>query len=134
MTLHEEWFDTLPSLNDPTGIHDYHLTIPSIRFGVPISEGENAGKIFYNLGQANEMIYSFLMYKEFQIKGHENSKNYTTLLLNCYIMQEKIPKLAEFMNKKEEKIFYLTKKKNSEELCIKKIKTMLLNQVLNIKH
>ena len=69
MTLHEEWFDTLPSLNDPTGIHDYHLTIPSIRFGVPISEGENAGKIFYNLGQANEMVYSFLMYKEFQIKG-----------------------------------------------------------------
>ena len=38
--------------------------------------------------------------KEFQIKGHENSKNYTTLLLNCYIMQEKIPKLEEFMNKK----------------------------------
>ena len=38
--------------------------------------------------------------REFQIKGHENSKDYTTLLLNCYIMQEKIPKLEEFMNKK----------------------------------
>ena len=38
--------------------------------------------------------------KEFKIKGHENSKDYTTLLLNCYIMQEKIPKLEEFMNKK----------------------------------
>ena len=38
--------------------------------------------------------------KEFQIRGHENSKDYTTLLLNCYIMQEKIPKLKEFMNKK----------------------------------
>ena len=38
--------------------------------------------------------------KEFQMKGKENSKNYTTLLLNCYIMQEKIPKLKEFMNKK----------------------------------
>ena len=36
--------------------------------------------------------------KEFQIKGHENSKDYTTLLLNCYIMQEKIPKLEEFIN------------------------------------
>ena len=38
--------------------------------------------------------------REFQIKGHENAKDYTTLLLNCYIMQEKIPKLKEFMNKK----------------------------------
>ena len=38
--------------------------------------------------------------KDFQIRGHENSKDYTTLLLNCYIMQEKIPKLKEFMNKK----------------------------------
>ena len=38
--------------------------------------------------------------KDFQIKNQENSKEYTTLLLNCYIMQEKIPKLEEFMNKK----------------------------------
>ena len=38
--------------------------------------------------------------KEFQKKGHENAKDYTTLLLNCYIMQEKIPKLKDFMNEK----------------------------------
>ena len=38
--------------------------------------------------------------RDFQIKEHENSKNYTTLLLNCYIMQEEIPKLKDFMNKK----------------------------------
>ena len=70
MKLNEEWFDTLPSKNDPTnGFHDYHLTIPSIRFGVPISEGENKGKIFYNLGQAKDMIYTFKLYKEFDIKG-----------------------------------------------------------------
>ena len=69
MTLHEELFDTLPSLNDPTGIHDYHLTIPSIRFGVPISEGENKGKIFYNLGQAKDMVYTFKLYKEFEFEG-----------------------------------------------------------------
>ena len=31
--------------------------------------------------------------REFQIKGHENSKDYTTLLLNCYIMQEKFVKI-----------------------------------------
>ena len=69
MTLNETWFKTLPSPNDPTGIHDYHLTIPSIRFGVPISEGENKGKIFYNLGQAKNMVFTFRLYNEFTIKG-----------------------------------------------------------------
>ena len=70
LTLNESWFYTLPSLNDPTnGYHDYHLTIPSIRFGVPISKGENQGKIFYNLGQAKNMIFTFKLYKEFEIKG-----------------------------------------------------------------
>ena len=69
MTLHEEWFKTLPSLNDPTGVHDYHLTIPSIRFGVPISQGENKGKIFYNLGQAKNMVFTFRLYNEFEIRG-----------------------------------------------------------------
>jgi hypothetical protein len=70
LKLNESWFYTLPSLNDPTnGFHDYHLTIPSIRFGVPISEGENKGKIFYNLGQAKNMIYTFKLYNEFEIKG-----------------------------------------------------------------
>ena len=38
--------------------------------------------------------------KEFQSKGEIETKNYTTLLLNCYIMQEKIHKLKEFMNSK----------------------------------
>ena len=37
--------------------------------------------------------------EQFQSKG-PSTKNYTTLLLNCYIMQEKIPKLKEFMNSK----------------------------------
>ena len=79
LKLNESWFETLPSVNDPTGIHDYHLTIPSIRFGVPISEGENKGKIFYNLGQAKNMVYTFRLYKEFEIKGikliNENIKD-----------------------------------------------------------
>ena len=38
--------------------------------------------------------------EQFQSRGEANTKNYTTLLLNCYIMQEKIPKLKEFMNSK----------------------------------
>ena len=38
--------------------------------------------------------------QQFQSAGEENTKIYPTLLLNCYIMQEKIPKLQEFMNSK----------------------------------
>ena len=38
--------------------------------------------------------------KEFQKNEQENSKEYTILLLNCYIMQEKMDKLNEFLNKK----------------------------------
>ena len=37
---------------------------------------------------------------QFQSSDEANTKNYTTLLLNCYIMQEKIPKLKDFMNSK----------------------------------
>ena len=70
MTLNEDMFETLPSVNDPTNkAHDYHLTIPSIRFGVPIKDGVNKGKIFYNLGQAKDMIFYFRLYNEFEIKG-----------------------------------------------------------------
>ena len=68
MKLNEEYFETLPGVNDPTGIHDYHLTIPSIRFGVPISEGKYAGKIFYNLGQAKNMVFTYKIYNEFEFK------------------------------------------------------------------
>ena len=69
MILNEEYFENLPGPNDPTGIHDYHLTIPSIKFGVPISEGDYKGKIFYNLGQAHDLSFTYRIYKDFVIKG-----------------------------------------------------------------
>ena len=97
MTLHEEYFDTLPSLNDPTDFHDYHLTIPSIRFGVPISEGENKGKIFYNLGQAKDLVYTFRLYNEFEIKGMK------------IVDEEIINKLGEAAGDREEKFSKLLK-------------------------
>ena len=50
LTLNESYFESLPEENDSTGIHYYHLTIPSIRFDVPISSGPYQGKDFYNLG------------------------------------------------------------------------------------
>ena len=69
MKLNEEYFETLPSPDDPTGIHDYHLTIPSIKFGVPLSSGPYAGKVFYTLGQASNLVFSYKIYKEFEVYG-----------------------------------------------------------------
>ena len=69
MVLHEEYFEMLPNPNDPTGIHDYHLTIPSIRFGVPIKDGKYKGKVFYNLGQAHNLSFTYQIYKDFVVKG-----------------------------------------------------------------
>ena len=109
MTLHEEWFTALPpDINDPTGIHDYHITIPSIRFGVPDSNG----KLYYNLGQAKEMVYTFRLYKEFEIKGiklinetiaddfkqisTQNDEDKTEVLYNLY---ESYPSDEEIVSK-----------------------------------
>ena len=69
MKLNEEYFETLPSPDDPTGIHDYHLTIPSIKFGVPLSSGPYAGKVFYNLGQAKDLYFTYKIHKNFQFQG-----------------------------------------------------------------
>ena len=91
LNLNESYFYTLPSVNDSTKIHDYHLTIPSIRFGVPISEGENKGKIFYNLGQAKDLVYTFRLYHEFEIQGIKK------------INEEDIDKIKEAITNNEDK-------------------------------
>ena len=93
MKFNEGWFETFPSEKDETGIHDYHLTIPSIRFGVPISEeGKYKGKIFYNLGQAKDMYFTFRLYNEFEIQGIR------------IITEEDIDKLREAIGDEENKI------------------------------
>jgi hypothetical protein len=48
-----------------------------------------------------EAIESNITFKQ---RSNENYKNYTTLLLNCYLMKEEIPKLKEFINKKKDSI------------------------------
>ena len=67
MVLNEEYFIYLPGVNDPTdehNVHDYHITIPSIKFGVPYN-----GKVYYNLGQAKDIYFTYRIYKNFQIEG-----------------------------------------------------------------
>ena len=48
-----------------------------------------------------EAIESNITFKQ---RSNENYKNYTTLLLNCYLMKEEIPKLKEFIEKKKDTI------------------------------
>ena len=48
-----------------------------------------------------EAIESDITFKQ---KSPENYTNYTTLLLNCYLMKEEIPKLKEFIEKKKDNI------------------------------
>ena len=48
-----------------------------------------------------EAIESNINFKQ---RSNENYKNYTTLLLNCYLMKEEIPKLKEFIEKKKDTI------------------------------
>ena len=45
-----------------------------------------------------EAIESNISFKQ---RSFENYTNYTTLLLNCYLMKEEIPKLKEFLDKKD---------------------------------
>ena len=72
MKLNEEYFETLPGVKDPTDVnkvHDYHITIPSIKFGVPLSTGEYKGKVFYNLGQAKDLYFTYKVHKHFEFQG-----------------------------------------------------------------
>ena len=48
-----------------------------------------------------EAIESNISFKQ---RSFENYTNYTTLLLNCYLMKEEIPKLKEFIDKKKDNI------------------------------
>ena len=110
LILNESYFESLPSVNDPTGIHNYHLTIPSIRFGVPISSGKYQGKIFYNLGQAKDLKFTYQIHKSFQFEGikivtendiirlfeaTDDTNNIADNLKNVWEMIDGYPNIAE---------------------------------------
>jgi hypothetical protein len=103
MKLNEEYFESLPSVNDPTNIHDYHLTIPSIKFGVPISNGPYAGKVFYNLGQASNITINYKLIKDLKFKNGNkvrivNEKDIHDLTVAISNNDNKYDKLEEIWN------------------------------------
>ena len=105
MILNEEYFETLPNVNDPTGIHDYHLTIPSIRFGVPISSGPYAGKVFYNLGQASNITINYKLASKLEIKedclrivNEKNIHDFTVAISHTDFKNENMLKIWNSIN------------------------------------
>ena len=103
MKLNEEYFESLPSVNDPTNIHDYHLTIPSIKFGVPLSNGPYAGKVFYNLGQASNITINYKLIKDLKFKSGNkvrivNEKDIHDLTVAISNNDNKYDKLEEIWN------------------------------------
>ena len=103
MKLNEEYFESLPSVNDPTSIHDYHLTIPSIFFGVPISSGPYAGKVFYNLGQASNITINYKLISQLNFKNGDkvrivNEKDIHDLTVAISNNDNKNDKMLEIWN------------------------------------
>jgi len=70
VTLNTEYFMQLPGPNDPTGIHDYTLSIPPILFGIPYSsESAWAGNVFWTIGHAHNTTLIQNINPSFEIMG-----------------------------------------------------------------
>ena len=99
--LIKTYFDKLPGYKDPTkaGYHDYNLTIPSFKFGVPYTTGPYQGKTFYTSGYSTNLIVnatipdywtvneariiSDVQLTDFRMAS-ANPDNYTTLLAGIW--------------------------------------------------
>ena len=77
-------------------IEEYIKTINYYEPSLVVQKFLEKSKLDYLIKYLEAIVYSV----EFKVKDGEEHKNYTTLLLNCYVMQEKIPKLKEFIDKK----------------------------------
>ncbi|MGL4948072.1 MAG: hypothetical protein ACRC42_01660, partial [Mycoplasma sp.] len=85
-----QYFDYLPGPSDPTnGYHDYTLSIPPFKFGVPYQSGPHQGKVFYTFGRAHDLILYGYFKKDVTI---ENIK---------YITDEEIGKLRDAVGDQE---------------------------------
>ena len=126
MKLNEEYFENLPSVNDTTSIHDYHLTIPSIKFGVPILNGPYAGKVFYNLGQASNITINYKAISQLtfnrensvRIVNEKDIHDLTVAISNNDNKYDKLGEIWNSLNNKypeiQKKIKFSTSKKNKD--------------------
>ena len=64
VALNQTWFQQLPGLNDPTGIHNYTLSIPPVTIGFPYPAGTANywdGKCYYVNGRASNLTFNHLL-------------------------------------------------------------------------
>lgn len=62
------YFDRLPGYNDPTNFHNYNLTAPSIKFGVPYPSGHQyAGQVYYTSGYSTDVVIQSTIPKDWSI-------------------------------------------------------------------
>jgi len=56
--FNETYFDHIPGYNDLTkdGYHDYHITIPDIKIGIPYSSGPYAGNVYETSGYSSNIF------------------------------------------------------------------------------
>jgi hypothetical protein len=80
---------------------------------VIIQKFADKSKLLYLIKYLEAIVYS----PDFKNKDNDENKNYTTLLLHCYIMQEEIPKLKEFIDKNIND-FSIDIIKNVVEVCL----------------
>ena len=82
--------------NYEKSINEYIKTINYYEPSMVIQKFLEKSKLNYLIKYLEAIIYNM----DFKIKDLEENKNYTTLLLHCYIMQEEIDKLKDFIDKK----------------------------------
>ena len=62
VSLNQSFFQSLPGYNDPTGVHDYTLSIPPINIGFPYPNGSQwAGQTYYVNGRAQNLTFHHLV-------------------------------------------------------------------------
>ena len=77
-------------------IEEYIKTIDYYEPSIVIQKFLEKSKLNYLIKYLEAIIFN----TDFKIKDLEEHKNYTNLLLHCYIMQEEVHKLKEFLDKK----------------------------------
>jgi len=65
VTLNTQYFAMLPGPTDPTGIHDYTISIPPFAIAIPYTSGPYSGEIFYTSGHAHNLALSVTLNSAF---------------------------------------------------------------------
>jgi len=64
--LVKSYFDQFPGVGDVTGVHNYDVEIPPLKFGVPYSSKSKwAGKVFYTSGYSTDVDIRFHVLKPY---------------------------------------------------------------------